>query len=616
MGGALARIRGARCPRDIREIAMKRVVISAVLFCLLAGPAVPAADKHHNKVLNNLVSELMNVREQGLTGKEKIDFVNPRRGWCYFVISGDATVRLNDEKDPLVAGKAAGESAEAMRRLPAGRHTLYIKGRPSDLIVRAIPVLQHAFYGANPHIRPYGPYDWEFLKKDVRPNVNVMIGARPKAEHIKEWTDAGRSWITTAPNPFRGRDDVTVDEAYESWASGVGLNAPLMDGIIIDEFGGGDQPKYAAFRKAVERIYANPKFKGRTYSPYSYGSGILSNDLSRDFARACIAGGGYVCIERYLVEQPTRQAAESHIHEKMTSGWNMPRYEKDLPGVARGTVMVLGYMSQPTESLNVNPGVDFKVYMDMQMRKLATEPSFSGLGGIQHYHSGYADEETVRWAARLNRHYGIEGKTNLLSDELGYKYNLDHVQNPDFADGTKGWRIEAAEPGSIAPKTHSRYGYLQMRYWKDGTGDTFLWTKRSAEKANVFSQEIKNLKPGRLYSLKMITGDYSDLVRERQNMRVHGVSINIENVEMLSGEKDSFQFIFHNHHTHQVGKFGLDHRRHNYFFYMNYHWRVFRAKGTTAGLAVSDWKRANEPGGPVGGELIYNFIEIQPYLED
>jgi len=47
---------------------------------------------------------------------------------------------------------------------------------------------------------------------------------------------------------------------------------------------------------------------------------------------------------------------------------------------------------------------------------------------------------------------------------------------------------------------------------------------------------------------------------------------------------------------------------------MNYHWRVFRAKGKTARLRVSDWQSDTAPGGRVGQELIYNFIEVQPYL--
>lgn len=621
---------------------MKRVLLVAAIFSLLASPALRAADKPdkpQGRVLNNLVIELLNAREQGLIGKQTLDFINPRPGWCFFTLSGEARVRLDSEKQPLAAGSAAGKPIEAMRHLSAGRHTLHIEGRPSELIVRAIPALQYAFYQSGDTWNlSEGPKDeWQFLKEHVLPNVNVIIStgtanppgfkesqkegirwigdAQGKAwyareDHLREWKRQGRSWITLALVPGGGREDVTAEEAYEFWASSVGLNQPLMDGIIVDEFGGGDQPKYDAYRKAVERIYANPKFKGKTYSPYTYGGGILSNDLSRKFARASGVGGGYISIERHLVEKPTQKAALADIQEQFFSGWNMPRFEKDLPGVVQRTVMVLGHMSAVGESLNINPGVDFKVHMDLQMRALATERAYAGLGGIQHYHSGYADDETIRWGSALFRHYAIEGRRNLLSEQIGFKYQLNHLSNPDFADGTNAWKIRPAEQDSIAPAHYEKYGYLQFRYWPDGTGDRFLRMKRNAAKPNAFSQEIRNLAPGKLYSVKMVTGDYQDLVQGRQDKKLHAVSIDLANAEILAGEKNAYQRIFPNHHARPVGAFKAGHS-----YYMNYHWRVFRAKGATAHLTVSDWSSAKEAGGPTGQELIFNFFEVQPYFE-
>ena len=84
----------------------------------------------------------------------------------------------------------------------------------------------------------------------------------------------------------------------------------------------------------------------------------------------------------------------------------MTRWEETWPGVASRVVMVLGLMSQPTESFNIDPTVDFKVYMDMQFQALSTDPILFGLGGIQWYHAAYADEENLRWGAQLFRHYG------------------------------------------------------------------------------------------------------------------------------------------------------------------------------------------------------------------
>tara|TARA_B100001123_G_scaffold291655_1_gene325142 strand:- start:3125 stop:3274 length:150 start_codon:yes stop_codon:yes gene_type:complete len=49
---------------------------------------------------------------------------------------------------------------------------------------------------------------------------------------------------------------------------------------------------------------------------------------------------------------------------------------------------------------------------------------------------------------------------------------------------------------------------------------------------------------------------------------------------------------------------------------MNYHWRVFRATRDRALLTISDWSSNQNPGGPSGQELMFNFIEVQPYFAD
>ena len=285
-----------------------------------------------------------------------------------------------------------------------------------------------------------------------------------------------------------------------------------------------------------------------------------------------------------------------------------------MPGVTRRTVMVLGYISAPTESLNINPGVDFKVYMDMQMQLLATDPAYFGLGGVQQYLAAYSDEENIRWAGRLFRHYCIEGNRDPATND---PYALPHIRNPDFADGTEGWDLAPAEADSIVAGAVPGYGAFQCRYPAPpaiAIGDTFLKTTRRSAKPNVFSQQIRGLEPGRLYSLKMITGDYQDLVGEIQDRELHGVSIGIDDVDLLTDTKDTFQFIFGNHPSHRFGKFHhLGNYGGNYTYWMNYHWSVFRANASTARLTVSDWKGEDDPGGDIEQELIYNFIEVQPY---
>jgi hypothetical protein len=270
--------------------------------------------------------------------------------------------------------------------------------------------------------------------------------------------------------------------------------------------------------------------------------------------------------------------------------------------------MVLGAFSLPPLSLDTDPSVDFKVYMDMQIRALATRPELFGLGGLQEWESGFADEETVRWIARLYRHYCIEGRTEPLAKD---PYELTHILNPDFSRGTEAWAIYPADPESVSVRTHCGYSWLQGRFPRTSQGDSFLWMKRSKKKPNAFVQTIRNLTPGRRYSMKMITGDYQDLVWERSRKETHTLSIGMEGARMLSGSRSAFQFPFPSGGGQWLGKFKM-----GYSYWMNYHWRVFEAESETAILTVSDWGEKKKPGGPIGQELICNFLEIQPYLDE
>ena len=71
-----------------------------------------------------------------------------------------------------------------------------------------------------------------------------------------------------------------------------------------------------------------------------------------------------------------------------------------------------------------------------------------------------------------------------------------------------------AEPDSMKATALPNYGRLQGRSGgmtgpaMAGTkvGDTFLWTRRSHKAPNRFSQTIRNLEPGRRYSLRATRG--------------------------------------------------------------------------------------------------------------
>src|SRR5207249_1056322 len=78
----------------------------------------------------------------------------------------------------------------------------------------------------------------------------------------------------------------------------------------------------------------------------------------------------------------------------------------------------------------------------------------------------------------------------------------------------------------IAVKKFPRYGRIEGRFMGLGRpadpehiGDTFLWMKRSDKGPNTFSQTIKHLQPGRLYSMKMFSCDYDDLMNRIKKQR-------------------------------------------------------------------------------------------------
>ena len=133
-------------------------------------------------------------------------------------------------------------------------------------------------------------------------------------------------------------------------------------------------------------------------------------------------------------------------------------------------------------------------------------------------------------------------------------------------------------------------------------GDTFLWMRRSERGPNTFSQTIKNLEPGRLYSMKMFSCDYDDLVNPKPKKVEEArafVSVAIEGVEVDA--RRSFAEVYSSSPEPKIP------------VCITYYWKVFRAKATSAKLTVSDWPGEKEPAAPFGQEQAFNFVEIQPY---
>jgi hypothetical protein len=218
----------------------------------------------------------------------------------------------------------------------------------------------------------------------------------------------------------------------------------------------------------------------------------------------------------------------------------------------------------------------------------------------------------VRWQGQLFRHYFIEGKTTPLSEQYGFTYALDHIRNADLGEGVKDWEIQQAEPESVSAKELDGFGNMQGCYGGGkAIGSHYLLLKRSGKAPNVLQQAVSNLQPGKLYSVKILTVDYHDIQSESSKRQVHALSVDIEGADVIPEKSFTEPVVARNFTRVLADKSTVTEP-----LWVNTHFRLFRAKSPTAALRISDWATPDAPGGPVGQELMLNFIELQPYFEN
>jgi hypothetical protein len=369
-----------------------------------------------------------------------------------------------------------------------------------------------------------------------------------------------------------------------------------------------ERQAHQMYEEAMKRMRGDDRYKDKMLYAYIGGSGKRLNQevIGPTFVRTLLDCDYRIALERYLFEVSSQQKSDDALKQFVDG---IADWEATEPGVKQRMVVAFGLFSMPPGSINKQPNVDYHVWMDQQMNTLANHESLAGIGGVEWWTSTLADEETVRFVGRLYRHYAIEGKTERLTRDPLF---LSHIQNADFERGTENWTLQMADKETIAHRSFPRYGRIEGRYMGLGRpadpehiGDTFLWMKRSEKGPNKFSQSIKNLEPGRLYSMKMLTCDYQDLVQpKKKTIEESGKFIGqivLENVDV--DPKRSFTEIYPSSPEPPIP------------IWITYHWKVFRARATTATLKVSDWPGVDKPTPPFGQEQTFNFLEIQPYHE-
>lgn len=581
--------------------------------CTVTWPKAPRwhTGDAHLRVLNSLVTELRHVTDVRSPGRS-LWFTNPREGWVFITsacepgrgrirvsLPGLAELPIVIERDAASAGLA-----EGFRRLPAGRYELLIEctggARVRNLAVRAVPEIGFCQVDRPPQIDGLAPVDWPaFLRLHILPNINLAVSNGDPAERElwRVWREQGKRWVVQTAVPGFGKTEgVSAEDVEHEWLRSPAVDDPNLTGMIVDEFWAGDEPIWAAWREGLKRLQANPRFAGKVLYPYC--TPLFGAPGSRVFARAVFDAGWAVALERYFPEPHTEREARAYIKAHLTDV--LAEWARVDPDVVAHTLVIWGFLiSAPNETLNVDPSVDYRAFMDLQFHTLATNPAFFGLYGVASYLSGYSDEETMRFVGRVYRHYCLEGRT----DRLWTQYELRHIENPDFERRLEGWTADEAEPGSITTGSLEGLSWLEGRYPPTSRGNTYMAMRRSGQKANVARQTIGELRPGETYSVKLISADLDDLTGGVSDRKELGMRVELEGVEVIPGR--SFVEPFASCYSHVARGFTAD--RPAWFQLQR---MVFRARGETAELRITDWP-VGKPGGPVGQQLLCNFVELQ-----
>ncbi|HET6327996.1 MAG TPA: hypothetical protein VFG04_25155 [Planctomycetaceae bacterium] len=584
---------------------------------------------------NNLVSILLEVPKT-LPRRQTFSFTRPTSGWILISSAswhhGNRIVLDPEGKRDIIVMRRgnAGGRIEAMRHVEKGAHQLRVEVAPGGqldrLVVKAIPELVHCGLGFEPAIKAFGHYDLAFLKRDVLPNVTTLIvpgNLQLPQPAIDDWHRQGKRFVAEVGVDANAK---TAEDHVKNWTAPL-AKSPFLDGVIVDEFIVNnpsinrstvsaarqkrlqeERDRHRVYEEAMRKLTTDARFKGKMLYAYFGGSGKKLNQevIGKSFVRTILDCGYRIVPERYLFEVTSEQKSKAAL-DAFVEG--IADWQTKEPGAKKQMVIAFGLFSMPPGGINKLPNVDYHVWMDQQMNVVANNPVFAGLDGIEWWTSLLADEETVRFVGKLYRHYAIEGKTSLLTRDPLY---LDHIQNADFEKGLEGWTLHAAEEKAIQARSFPRYGRIEGRYMGLGRpadpehiGDTFLWMKRSAKGPNSFSQTIKHLEPGRLYSMEMFSCDYRDLVepKKKSQEEAHKFlgSVQLDGVEVDS--RRSFEEMYASSPEPPIS------------VWITYHWKVFRAAGPTAELVVSDWPAGSARSEPFGQEQIFNFLEIQPYHE-
>ncbi len=441
----------------------------------------PAFTPAEGKVLNNFHTV---ISEQQVKAGGSGTFVNPRIGWVLFVLPENMTIRIAGYKKAVKNGNIV--------FLPMGNHSF--KAEKGSGSVRISAVAETSIYqlGAGPYLPVLPKHDWAFAKKYQTDIVMSFLGCGLKgadttkfrAGHQKLYAHCAIGEIIKCKGDKYNHPG--MNPKYHWW-----------DGFFADELTLGTEKPIVLFIRNLDKV-AIPA--GRDVLTYITGHFPDTSYVAEVFSR-CINLSDFsrVMLEVYL---PSTYTDEARAEKQVKKLANIARNINEVcPDVNPYWGLSLCHSNVALSfTVDNEPEADHRVLLDMQMRAIATDPAFKGIGLINFWGDNYSDLERTRWVMDLMRHYVIEGKTSSLAAERGLKLCPGHLRNASFRDGLKEWQTE----GSVSPGRSSDGGRFLRRFNEQKDPSVMVTLDRTDKSASV-AQKIRNLVPGKDYKIRVVT---------------------------------------------------------------------------------------------------------------
>jgi hypothetical protein len=623
---------------DVNVFGANREHIGRKSVTPLLWPEKPSWPGTENAtVLNALVTELIDVRP-ARDIQETYRFVNPRDGWIFFSAAtetpddGSLQITLDPAPDgrvsPIVIqhdGSASTE--EAMRLLPKGEYRLRMDPdgsfNLSSLIVRAIPLLGDGFPMVPHTMQEYGAYDWNFMSKHLT-SLNLAYHTATGhgrtdygggGEGFRDWQKQGKLAWGGGHMP-KSADEEGVAAILEI------LQSPDWDGIRIDEEGyPGHHPKLAPALRYLAENYNELFAAGKSVNVYTYGQAHMFQSTrergARELLEAILPCNGHYISEIYLSSSKDEATARASLDTAVTS-W-IAAAKRSYPNAQTLVSALFGTWMHPTGlNSDMHADVDYKAFMEMQVRSVALSDVCFGMRGLGIFQAAHIDEETARWWGKLLRHYGIEGRTDKLWKG---PYKMSHVRNPHFERGLDHWSAVPAESGGVFMSSAEQCGML-IRHWSEASnekrlpGADVVVMRQSELGPNTISQDVRHLEPGKLYSLRFTTADHGDMVVARQEGRRPTETPGRKSLisARLGGVKEIPEKSFSPGTFHKPDRRDEEGELHWKIVEtgINFHRIVFRAESDSALLTFSDMPADGEE----IRETLLTWVSVRPYLEN